>query len=188
MILQKTPKKQAPALLDIVLGNLQDALVASLPWLDHAFGRCHRITDTHDGRPRKFPAEYIGDNQYEPLLPDQNKGNFCFFDIADPVEISGEKRPGHLTTSGDFSLIFWLDLDKVIGPNNDRNLEAVKDQILRALSGARLGAGRITLARVYEKSENVYRGFDIKEVDVQHLTHPYYAIRVDGTVSISQQC
>lgn len=188
MTLEKAPKKQAPALLDLVIGRVQDALVEGLPWLDHAFGRCQRITDTHEGKARRFPAEYVGDNLYEPLLPDQNKGNFSFFDIADPIEISGEKRPGHLTAEAEYALIFWLDLDKIFGPNNDRNLEAVKDQIIRALSAARLRSGRLTISKVYEKAENVYRGFDIKEIDSQYLAHPYYAIKIEGLISNSLPC
>ena len=77
--------KENPVLLDKVIQDIQNSLKAQLNWLDRAFGRAHKLVEHRpDGDKFIYPAAYIGNSEYASLLPNDNFGNFCWFDIYDP--------------------------------------------------------------------------------------------------------
>lgn len=184
-----------PVLVDRVLWNIQNGLMDNVDWLDVAFGRAQRIVKMINGKRYYTPNVYVGsddyrgENDYLDVSPDANIGNFSFFWIDDPQDVewipkaqSGMKYP--------FSLIVWFDLRKVYpGQLDNRNTEALKNEILTVLNGGFwLKEGTITVNKIYELAENVYRGFTLDEVDNQFLMHPFGGFRFDGVLSVVQPC
>lgn len=185
----RVPAVVDPELLDRVISNIQQGLAENLGWLDKAFGRAERLVKT-DNRGRRIytPNVYAGGNDYIEVSPDSGIGNFCFFWVDDPQDVAWE--PGvSVGLKVPFSLIVWLDYRKVFNSPDIRNKEQIKKQVLDVLNGGFwLKAGRITINRVYELAENIYKGFSLDEIDNQFLMHPFGGFRFEGEMEITESC
>ena len=184
-----------PVMLDRVIGEIQQGLVNNLSWLDAAFGRAQRLTKKMNGNTIITPNVYCGgwnghgENDYIEVSPDSKIGNFSFFEIDDPETIDG--GPWARNVQCPFSLIFWFDLTRVYGTANNRNTEYLKAQVLRILNGRTgwtLSQGRVTVNQIYERVENIYRGYSLSEVDNQFLMHPYAGFRITGILEFAELC
>lgn len=186
-------------MLDRVIGEIQQGLVDNIAWLDAAFGRSQRLTKMMNGKRIITPNVYCGgwrghgENDYIETSPDSKIGNFSFFAIEDPQTI--DAAPWARTITAPFSLIVWFDLTRVnknaTNPATNRNTEALKAQILRVLNGRtgwHLTNGRITINQIYERAENIYRGYSLSEIDNQFLMHPYAGFRFDGVLEFDELC
>lgn len=197
MAITNAPVIPNAIMVDAVIGQMATALKSNLSWLDAAFGRAQRLTKVIEGKRYTTPNVYIGgnvgqaNNDYIPVSPDSRIGNFCFFLLEDPEQLDWNPyRPMKTTTP--FSLIFWFDLRRVYNSATNRNTEKLKAQILYVLNGRtngwHLNGGEIKINKVWERAENIYKGFTIDEIDNQFLMHPYAGFRFDGTLSIETPC
>lgn len=190
-----TPIIPNPVLIDRVLGNIQTGLMDNVDWLDVAFGRAQRIAKVIQGKRYYTPnvyaggTEWRGNNDYIDVSPDANIGNFSFFWIDDPQTVGWIPKE-QSEIKAPFSLIVWFDLRKVYpGQLNNRNTEALKNEILTVLNGGFwLKDGKIVINRIYELAENVYRGFTLDEIDNQFLMQPYGGFRFEGMLEVSESC
>lgn len=184
----KAPVIDNPELIDRVIGDIQKGLVKNIGWLDRAFGRAERLVKMVNNKKYFTPNVYAGGNNYIPVAPDSKIGNFSFFWIDDPQNVIWiPNQQGEIKAP--FALIFWFDLRRVYNDANNRNKEALKAQILRELNGGiQLKKGRIAISRIYDLSENIYRGFSLDEVDNQFLMHPYGGFRFEGIMQIEEPC
>lgn len=182
-------------MLDKVLGDIQEGLVNNLNWLDVAFGRAQRLTKKVKNKTIITPNVYCGGwnghgiNDYIEVSPDSKIGNFSFFVINDPQEISPSVWDRHYTTP--FSLIFWFDLRKVWNSATNRDTEHIKADIIKVINGRKgwtLKEGRVEINRCYEQAENIYRGFTLSEIDNQFLMHPFSGFRFDGIIEYDELC
>lgn len=185
----KAPVVDNPELLDRIIGNIQNGLVDNLLWLDYAFGRAERLVKMNANQKRYYtPNVYSGNNDYIEVTPDANIGNFCFFWVDDPQNISWE-RGVDIGIKTVFSVIFWFDYRKIYNDASIRNKEDLKRQILDVLNGGfRLRNGSYRINKVYELAENIYRGFSLDEIDNQFLMHPFGGFRFEGELSIEETC
>lgn len=184
-----------PVMLDKVIGQIQQGLVENISWLDVAFGRAQRLTKNVEGRSIITPNVYCGgwqghgENDYIEVSPDAKIGNFAFFEVNDPQTIEVSTWIRQITTP--FALIVWFDLTRVYGVPDNRNTEFLKAQILRVLNGRggwHLENGRIVLNQIYERAENIYRGYTLSEIDNQYLMHPFAGFRFEGTLQFDELC
>lgn len=176
-----------PYLFDRIIQNLQDGL-GNLSWLDHIFGRAERLVKMKNGARYYTPNVYRGKDDYIQLLPDNMElGNYCFFVLDDPQTIS---LPMGLQNrvKAPFSLIVWVDMRQVGATYDDRNTEYLKEQLIKTIRRAWIKKGAVTLAKVYEKAENVFQGFSLDEVDNQYLMAPYAGFRITGEMQIDEEC
>ena len=182
-------------MLDRVIGEIQQGLVDNLSWLDAAFGRSQRLTKMMNGKRIVTPNVFCGgwnghgDNDYIEVSPDSKIGNFCFFEVEDPQQI--DVGPWAREIKAPFSLIFWLNLTWIFAEPSNRNTEYIKAQILRVLNGRtgwHLTGGRIVINRIYERVENIYRGYSLSEIDNQFLMHPYFGMRLEGLLEFDELC
>lgn len=196
--------KKDPVLLDKMLQELQQKLMESLPWLNVAFGRAYKLA-RHDEGGNKFlyPAAYNGKSEYISLMPNDNYGNFSWFDIYDPQEITpiSQSLPQY-TFSG--ALIFWYNLDSIYDNNDFVYTEEVKNEVLRLLTtpGIVSGASRLNITKVYERFENIYKGYSLEKVynnwaykgegvatyDKQFFMHPYAGLRIEFNITTRNLC
>lgn len=182
-------------MLDRVIGDIQQGLVDNISWLDAAFGRSQRLTKMMNGKKIVTPNVYCGgwnghgENDYIETSPDSKIGNFAFFEIEDPQII--DAGPWARQIKAPFGLIVWFDLTRVYNTATNRNTEKLKAQILRVLNGRagwHLPGGRIIINRIYERAENIYRGYTLSEIDNQFLMHPYAGFRFDGLLEFDELC
>ena len=182
-------------MLDRVIGEIQQGLVDNISWLNAAFGRSQRLTKMMNGKKIVTPNVYCGgwnghgENDYIETSPDSKIGNFAFFEIEDPQTI--DAGPWARQIKAPFGLIVWFDLTRVYNTATNRNTEKLKAQILRVLNGRagwHLTGGRIIINRIYERPENIYRGYTLSEIDNQFLMHPYAGFRFDGILEYDELC
>ena len=198
------PIKSKPVLLDKIIQDIQASLKTKLKCLDRAFGRAYKLVQhQEDGGKFIYPAAYIGNSEYVSLLPDDNYGNFCWFDIYDPQEIINvvQSTP-QFTFSG--AIVFWFNLNTIFTDSDAMYSEEVKDEIIRILTtpGLIQQTGRIEINRVYEKFENIYSGYslekiynnyqysgqDIQALDKMFFMHPYYGFRFEFNITTRELC
>lgn len=183
-------KQNNAVLTDRVIAKIEDALAGGLDWLNTVYGRAERIVKVVDGKRYYLPAWYngnevSGDNEYTLLVPDSRLGNYAFFTVDDPENITlrrGEQSAFTLP----FSLIVWVDIRTI---TEDRNREQVKRDILRVLNNVFFPfTARMTVAQIYEKAENVFKGFTLDEAQNQYMMHPYAAWRITGELFVEDEC
>ncbi len=183
------PKPETPAFVDKVIVQLQNTLKANLIWLNYSFGRAQRLTTTKDSRPYVYPGVHIGNGEYINVFPDDNYKNFSFFIIEDPQVIIPDVAHVQNKVSTRYALIIWLNLNSVFAGLKDRNSETIKEQVLAVLTKKIfLNFGRITIDKIYDQAENIYRGYNIKEVESQFLMQPYFGLRFEGELSFIDSC
>lgn len=200
----KIPIKKNPVLLDKIIQDIQTKLKEKLTWLDYAFGRAYKLVQHKDnGGKFIYPAAYIGNSDYISLLPDDNYGNFCWFDIYDSQKvINVVQSTPQFTISG--AIIFWFNLDSIFSDNDAMYTEEVKDEIIRVLStpGIVKQTGKLAINEIYERFENIYSGYSIEKIynsyqysgqDIQSLDkmffmHPYSGLRFEFTITTRELC
>lgn len=184
-----------PVMLDFVIGEIQQGLAEQITWLDVAFGRSQRLSKMMNGKRIITPNVYCGGwnghgpNDYIEVSPDSHIGNFSFFEIEEPQTIDPGPWAREIKTP--FGLIVWFDLTRVYNTDTNRNTEKLKAEILHCLNGRtgwHLTDGRIIINRIYERAENIYRGYTLSEIDNQFLMHPYAGFRFDGILDYNELC
>lgn len=184
--MERVPIKKNPRLFDLTIADMQKELADRLGWLDHSFGRAERLVKVIDDRKYYTPNVYVGGNDYLPVSPDAALGNFSFFVLDDPQNV--DWQPVQSDFSAPFSVIFWFDMRTITNDRDNRNTEAVKDEIVRALNSLHIRNGSFTIKKIYEQAENIYKGYTLDEVDNQFLMHPYCGFRFTGEMYVSQLC
>ena len=182
-------------MLDAVIGNIQQGLVDNINWLDAAFGRAQRLMKMQSEKRIITPNVFCGgwrghgENDYIEVSPDSKIGNFAFFEVDDPQTIDAGPFARELTAP--FALIVWFDLTRIYDTITNRNTEKLKSDILWVLngrSGWHLPQGRVTINRIYERAENIYKGYTLSEIDNQFLMHPYGGFRFEGVLEYEEFC
>lgn len=186
-MMERVPIKSEPKLFDNVIAEIQQGLANNLMWLNFSFGKAERLVKQINGRKYYTPNVYLGKNEYVLIAPDSGLGNFSFFVLDEPQDVEwaiGDRT--HLSTP--FSLIVWFDI-RTIEQNDERNTEYVKQKILQLLNGGLfLRNGRITINRIYEKAENIFKGFSLDEIDNQFLMQPFAGFRFEGEMHVETEC
>lgn len=175
-----------------LISEIETRMAEKLPFLDNIFGKAERVCKTYNGKRYYTPCWYDQRNEYISLLPDEGLGTFSFFTLDEPQEIEME-RGGNTTYKIPINLIVWLDFNTMQGTtfptNGKRNTEAVKEEILRTFNrGIFLQFGKIKFTQVYERVENVYKGFNLDEVDNMFMMHPFGALRFTGIIEFEEEC
>lgn len=185
--MERIPIKENAALFDKVIGYIQTGLASNLSWLNYAFGKAERLVKNYNGKRVYSPNLYVGKNEYELISPDSGIGNYCFFTLDEPQDVSWEVGD-NTYMKAPFSLIVWVDL-RTIEQDDVRNTEAIKQDILRTLNGKIwMKEGYFHINRVWEKAENVFKGFTLDEIDNQFLMHPYCGWRFEGEIDCHTEC
>lgn len=179
-------RKPNPHLFDVAINEIQTALNNECLWLNSIFGRCERLVKEINGNKYYTANWYKGGNDYVLIEPDDYLGNLCFFVLDEPTNLEPYFAGDVTRCTVGFSLIVWCDLRKI---GNGRDTEAVKEEIIQILNEhTHLHSGRLTMNKVYERAENVFREFDYNEIDNQFMMHPFAGFRFDGELMIDTLC
>lgn len=183
-------KKSNPVLFDRAIQDMQAMFEHNFAWLTYVFGRAHKLVKTFDGKNYEYPAVFIGNNEYHSVLPDDLKGNFLFFEVDDPQDFIS-LGPGIIKSSLSisFAIVIWYALNTVYNTPNLHMGEDVKNDILQALNKPGVFSnGHLRIVRVYEKPENIFRGYSLKQIDNQYLMFPYNGLRIECEFKIREVC
>ncbi len=183
------PKPSDPKLMDALIGDIQDTLKDGLSWLDYSFGRSQRLVTIQDGTEKYFPGVYLDGGDYINVFPNSEYGNFSFFAVDDPQEIQNYRPNNFNILKVRYGLVIWYDSSKIFSSTDDRNTEILKADVLAVMGrGNRTEHGSVTVDRIYDRAENIYRGYNLKEVDTQFLMYPYGGFRLEGELTYRETC
>ena len=186
-MMERIVKKEKPRLFDLAVSFIQDSLAKELAWLDHILPCAERLVKHINGKRIYTPNIYVGANEYEQILPDADGiGNYSFFVLSEPQETSHDVG-GLVKVRCTFSLIVSLDI-RTVDVEDIRDRESVKLAILRALKRTWMRHGSFTVSEIYERAENVFKGFSTDEIDNQYLMQPYCGFRFAGKIEIEEDC
>lgn len=181
--MNRIPLKTNPKLFDKAVKPIQEALAGAFTWLDHSIGICELLTSTKDGKRFNYAGLYLGNEQYEQIMPCEELGNFSFFFLRDPQTfVSRDQR----LVKSPFSLIIWYNLTKVSLPTDERNREQIKGQILDVLEGLHLQG--FEMEKIYENPKNVFADFSYDYTGNQFLMQPFAGLRIDGYITARVEC
>jgi hypothetical protein len=197
--------KDRPVLLDRAVQDICRGLKSKFSWLDNAFGRAYKLTAySASGERYTYPAIYTGGGEYMSVLPNDNFGNFSWFEFYDPQVVSTGFSPRLPEVTAEGAIVFWLDLHSIFDDSSVIYSEEVKNDILSFLSspGIILGSGSLMVTSVYESVENLYRGYSLERaysgtgsigsvpysIDRQYFMYPYYGFRFEFKLKIKETC
>lgn len=179
-------RKTNPHLFDVAIDEIQTALDNECSWLNTIFGRCERLVKEINGNKYYTANWHKQGNDYVLVAPDEGLGNFCFFTLEEPTNLDTYFAGDVTRCNVGFSLILWCDLRTI---NTNRNTESIKEEILQILNErTHLHSGRLSINKVYERAENVFREFDYNELDNQYNMHPFAAFRFEGELMVDTLC
>jgi hypothetical protein len=190
MNIPAVPKPVTITFFDRVVVEIQDILKEKLSWLDYSFGQCQRLVTKRDKSDFFYPGVHIGNGTYISVLPDQELGNFSFIHIDDPQNIKYDLHSLYNSVYATINIIFWFNLKGIFPSAVDRNLEVIKRQMLKILTKEMfLTTGSLgTNIKIYQKAENIFKGYNLKEIDSQYLMHPYAGLRFESSIHIQAEC
>lgn len=195
--------KESPVLLDKVIQELQKVLMDKLAWLNYAFGRGYKMVEHRtDGSKFVYPAMYNGKREYLSLMPNDNYGNFSWFDIYDPQTVIN-KIQGLPQIEFSGALIMWYDQRDIDADDEFVCTEEAKLEVLTVLNTpGNLKNSKLKVNSVYENFESIYRGYsiekvynnynysgeDIQSIDKQYFMYPYAGLRIEFTLTTRELC
>lgn len=189
--------------MDKVIQELQKVLMDKLAWLNYAFGRGYKMVEHRtDGSKFVYPAMYNGKREYLSLMPNDNYGNFSWFDIYDPQTVINKiKGLPQIEFSG--ALIMWYDQRDIDADDEFVCTEEAKLEVLTVLNTpGNLKNSKLKVNSVYENFESIYRGYsiekvynnynysgeDIQSIDKQYFMYPYAGLRIEFTLTTRELC
>lgn len=177
-------------LFDKVITELAEDLKTKLPWLAYSYGRAERLVKIIEGKRIYTPNIYLGDDQYDVILPDDRRGCYSFFVLSEPQDVLNRMQT-EVRIKSPFSLIVWVDMrivEKTMNMPDERNTEYIKEQVLSAISTARLHKGSVSVSRIYQRAENVWDGFTMDEIQNQYMMSPFAGFRFTGEMIVTNDC
>lgn len=188
MITDNILPKDNLVLIDKAIDELSTHLMLNLPWLSNAFGKAYKLVKVIENREISYPAIYMGNNEYSSVLPNEALGNYVFFEIRDPQNIS-TINIGKIGLEVNVALVFWYNQSRIFGNTNFNYTEDIKQAILTTLNmPSVITSGRFTMETLQEEPSNIFKGYSIKQIDTQYLMYPYAGLRVEGIFKLYDLC
>lgn len=178
-----------PVNIDRPIQELQQAFTA-LAWLDRSFGRCFDSFHKFNGKTTSYPEVWQGlDKDLLNVLPNDNLKSQSFFKVEEPIEVAEHVPYGYSMMRARVSVIFWFNL-KEIDPSIDyRYIELLRGQAQRIITNCTFSPdSKIEILRIWDKAENVFRGYDLSQKPQELLTHPYGGFRFECELRYREDC
>lgn len=173
-------------LFDKAIDIINERLERELRWLKKAYGRTVKRTTVKEEVGKKvsynYPSLYKGNHEYENMLPSDSRRNVCFWNVQDEQTVDAQMQFPRLTAK--VSCIFWVKLTDIFAEVDYAYTEHIKEDVLNALHTCPY----IVIKKVIEQPDNVFKEYTVKDVPVQFLMFPYYALRVEMEMKVQAGC
>lgn len=186
--LQQIPINTTAINLDAVIETLRGQIAGAIPQLEFVLPRAYpKKRRNENGSTLVYPAvERIKAIQgtYDDMSVEPTENNFCFFLVN-----GGENESDEGWLEVDLSIIFYFDLRKI--QTNSPNVKAyLKQQIRSVLELPVFRRFEIyTNIEILDNSfEEVWREFNLNDLNQQYYRYPYYTVRANFGVSYQLNC
>lgn len=191
---------ETPVNIDRPIQELQHAFTA-LPWLEKIYGRTYlSYRSDSKGKLITYPEAWQGVEGVKPrtrdlinVMPNDNLNSQIFFRVDDPINVLNYAPDNRNQMRATLQIIVWFNLDFINktldSPLTYRYTEILKSQIQQAITSCQFTPySSITVLRVYEEAENVFRGYTIDKVKQQELVHPWGGFRFECELTYQEDC
>lgn len=170
--------------LDKKISQINDRL-NNIVWLSITHNRAWNLPEVRESNLYRQPRIYSGAKEYWNVMPNDDQQAFSFMVGVGPVLPVGDNiqpymRPDRWTKRLD--LIFFLDLSKIDSAKQYVYTEELNEDVLIELKKV---PGVLVNQIWMEDIRDVYEGFDLTEIKLQHLYYPFAGIRYELEVSYS---
>ena len=172
--------------------NIQLYLKDNLSWLEYSFGLVDRLTQQRD-EPYVFPAVYLSNTEDPFDCMPSDIYNYCFWTVEDLAELSYDdefsiRKDGLVKYEA--SVIFFLNLAKIATTtayNVTRSL--CRKDIMDAINSMS-GVNCFFVPENYIENDmtRIFDGFSVSAIDNIKKQLPFWAIRVNGSLSFRLDC
>lgn len=163
--------KTNPIGADKVVDRLQKRLYDGLSWASYeSYSLAYKNADND----QLLPEIYIGGNDYQSVLFNDNFNATSFFLMDDSIEISEGLSKVKLM------IFFQVKLDKLYLNINHRATEECHNDVLKLLKNENVTSLKITPKEVYEEMFQI----DMNSDDM----HPFHVFRIDLNISYPTCC
>lgn len=191
---------ETPVNIDRPIQELQHAFTA-LPWLEKIYGRTYlSYRNDSSGKLITYPEAWQGVEGVKPrtrdlinVMPNDNLNSQVFFRVDDPINVLNYAPDNRNQMRATLQIIVWFNMDFINktldSPLTYRYTEILKSQIQQAITSCQFTPySSITVLRVYEEAENVFRGYTIDKVKQQELVHPWGGFRFECELTYQEDC
>lgn len=183
-----------PVNVDRPIQELQTAL-GSLTWLQKVYGRAFQsYKNDVKGKIVVYPEAWQGVEGTKTrdlinVMPNDNLNSQVFFVLDDPTNVVGFTKDNYNQMKATLQIVFWFNL-KWIDPSIPyRYTEILKAQAQRAITECIFSPfASISILRIWEGADNVFRGFTIDKVKQQELVHPFGGFRFECELNYQEDC
>ncbi len=168
--------------LDLKIDGINTQL-RQLPWLSLAHNRAWNLPESREEGLYRQPRIYSGDRDYWNVMPNDDQDAFSFMVGIGPAQpVSDDPQPliTPIRWTKRLDLIFFLDLSKIDDTQTYIYTEELNVEILDVLKNVN---GLLVNNIWMEDIRDVYEGFDLSEITLQHLYYPFAGIRYELEVS-----
>lgn len=160
----------------------------------------HQVDRKQHQDGRIYPAAYNENGVDELDLTPEDQWPYVFFEIGQPYEVDPDgdymsQRGVYPRITVDVSIISYMNIDKLFNYGkwgHDYRLtreamrEAMLDVCLRHFNSVQ---GVYVVKSIFDRElEDIFKGYGFKESDRQYLQQPFYAIRIEGTLTYKESC
>lgn len=165
------------------------ANLATLPWLQKAFGRAWTKPRVLGGKTVLEPLLFQGSGEYYPALPNDYLQSYSFFRVGSPRTMKNFEQ--NMNVGGQFmltdpvDLIVWVDLKAINSAMDWIFTETLISDVLKKLNTS-IG---LKVTRIYDdKVDDIFQGYDLREIHQGLLLYPYKGFRISCDLTYEFQC
>lgn len=167
----------------------------------HVFGLVDRYVD-ENGKAAPLAYNRTGGTLTDQikLMPSDRYPGFLFFDYDDPIKYltpDGYRKTGSFwsSVSVNLNMIFFFNMKRhkyYIKWGSDYRIqkEAIRSRIMDTLQRHSYNRGcELKINSIYDKSiEAVYKGYNVEDYQLMADLYPWYALRIETTVTYNETC
>lgn len=158
--------------LDREIANICNKLTC-ITWLEKIFGRAFKHKENADSKIVTYPKVYQQQGEYLNVLPNDNFRSYSFITTA-----GKEQDAGNYWKTRRLALIIWGNLKRINESEDNIFIEDLKTDIEKLLIKSNINV----LEYTEETAEDVFSGFDVKDISTQYLMYPYFGMRFEFEV------
>lgn len=188
------PTLADPKYIDLALAEINTKLSSTFSWLDNTFGLAQRLPmfrgnyedprfNAHD----YYPGIFKGGDQdnYISMLPNEDYGNYCFWDLEDDYEKMSRTDPNLVRKIG---FVIWFKYPDIFGASwENYTINNVKALLIdNFFEEMYFTKSIVDVFEINERVEHIYKTYNHSEITSQFLMKPYGGLRINMTIYINR--